>query len=292
MFTKLKLVLAATLAIAAAPLAGCGAPTTPAEAATYEVLGLEAGGDAGMGQRGHGGKGGHHGFFGGPFAQQLNLTDAQKAQLKAIAQKHRGEREKGQFKAQREQLRALLSAPQVDGAALKAFFNARLQAMETHAAKRAAMMSEMRAVLTTEQRAQLVKSLNEAKPNPHKPRFDGMRKMFRDRLLADLNLTAAQKATFDALQAKMDALMADGAGHRAGKAAFATFIETGDAAAFQASMKANIAGKAPVDELVAVAVSLDQGQRQKLLAKFERFAGGKGGHGKGGHGGQGGRGHH
>jgi hypothetical protein len=61
-------------------------------------------------------------------------------------------------------------------------------------------------------------------------------------------------------------------------------------------MKAQRQGKLPVNELVAVAESLTQAQRQKLLPKLERFAqmggGMHDGHGRHGGKGKGGHGHH
>jgi Spy/CpxP family protein refolding chaperone len=295
MFPKFKHVLAATMVLAVVPFAALAGPVKAANAAHHE----------GKGRGGHHGGMGGFGFF-GPMAKDLNLTDAQKAQMKAIAQKHRGTAQKGDRKAQRDQLRALLSAPKVDGAALRNFLNARAAEMEANAGHRAAMMTEMRAILTPDQRAKLVKSLNAARPDGKQAgkdgaksaeRFEGKRKAMRDKLTADLKLTPAQQSAFDALQAKVMANHADPANRQAGRAALARFVETGDAAAFQSTMKAQRQGKLPVNELVAVAESLTQAQRQKLLPRLERFAqmggGMQGGHGRhGGKGDKGGRGHH
>jgi Spy/CpxP family protein refolding chaperone len=289
MFPKIKHVLAATMVLAVVPFAALAGPNQAANAAHHE------------GKR-PGGERGGFGFF-GHMAKDLKLTDAQKAQLKAIAQKHRGTAQKGDRKAQRDQLRALLSAPKVDGAALRNFLNARVAEMDAKAGHRAAMMTEMRAVLTPEQRAKLVKSLNTARPDGKQAgkdgakaanRFEGKRKAMRDKLTADLKLTPAQQSAFDALQPKVMAMHADRANRQAGRQAFARFVETGDAAAFQATMKAQRQGKLPVNELVAVAESLTQAQRQKLLPRLERFAQMGGGmHGRhGGRGDKGGRSHH
>lgn len=293
MFPKIKHVLAATMVLAVVPFAALAGPDKAANAAHHD----------GKGRGDHGGMGGF-GFF-GPMAKDLNLTDAQKAQMKAIAQKHRGADKSGDRKAHRDQLRALLSAPKVDGAALRNFLNARAAEMEANTGHRAAMMTEMRAVLTAEQRAKLVKSLNAARPDGKQAgkggakdgaRFEGKRKAMRDKLTAELKLTPAQQSAFDALQEKVMANHADPANRQAGRQAFARFVETGDAAAFQATMKAQRQGKLPVNELVAVAESLTQAQRQKLLPKLERFAqlgGPESGHGRhGGKGDKGGRGHH
>lgn len=281
MFSKLKLVFAATLAIAVVPVAGFTASALAADQAHSQ---------RGDHHRGGGGHGGMMGFL-GPIAKDLKLTDAQKAQMKAIAQKHRSQAGTDR-KAQRQQLKTLLSAPKVDGNALRAFFNARIQEMDAQSAKRAAMMTEMRAVLTAEQRAQLLKSLNterpqQARPNQGNPnKANGQRAKFGERMVADLNLNANQKAAFNALQAKFNATAGTPANRQTHRQALAKFIETGDATAFQATMKGTMAGKLPVNELVAFAESLDQTQRQKVLKKFERFGmGGQGGQGR--HGGRG-----
>lgn len=284
MFPKIKHMLTATLVLAAIPLALLAGPDKSADAADHRGKGHERAGMAG---------------FGGPMAKSLNLTEAQKAQFKAIAQKHRTAAQSGNHKAQREQLRALLTAPKVDGGALRGFLNARLAEREANAGKRAAMMTEMRNVLSAEQRTKLAKSLSAGHPGKAhgkghgkghgegKAKFEGKRQEMHDKLSADLKLTPAQKAAFDALQAKVAATRADASARGAGRQAFARFVETGDAAAFQASMKNRFAGKVPVNELVAVAESLNQEQRKKLLPKLASLA-----QFHGGHGGKGGRGHH
>lgn len=255
MFSKLKLTLAALLAVSTSAVVG-GVALAAAE--------------------GHHGRPEMMGMRGGmlPGLKQLNLTDAQKSQLKAIAQKYRPQAKGSDFKAEREQLKAIVLADQVDGAKLKSFLQARAAKMEAKAPQRAAMLGEMRAVLTDAQRAQLVKALDQH-PAP-KANWQGKRHGMGDRMVADLNLTAAQKAKFDALQAKMQSMHAG----QPGKEALKAFIQTGDQSAFQASMKANMEGKLPVDEIVDLATSLDKAQREKLVAKFNHFGGGhRGGHG-------------
>ncbi|MFN3431383.1 MAG: Spy/CpxP family protein refolding chaperone [Candidatus Sericytochromatia bacterium] len=282
MFPKLQMILATTLALAIVPVAGFAVSVGAAEQGNHQRGGHHRGG----------GQGGHHGGmmgFMGPLAKDLKLTDAQKAQMKAIAKKHRPQAGTDR-KAQRQQLKTLLSAPKVDGNALRAFFNARIQEKDASAAKRAAMMTEMRAVLTAEQRAQLLKSLNTERPQQARPNQNNQNKAnrphakFGERMVADLKLNANQQAAFNTLQAKLNAMAGNPANRQAHRQALARFIETGDATAFQATMKGAMAGKLPVNELVAFAESLDQAQRQKVLKKFERF-------GMGGQGRQGGRGH-
>jgi Spy/CpxP family protein refolding chaperone len=265
MFSKIKLTLAAVVALSGSAVIGGVALAATEGHHSHPMMGMRGAGML-------------------PGLQQLNLTDAQKSQLKAIAQKYRPQAKQGNMKAEREQLKAIVLADQVDGAKLKSFLQARAAEMQAKAPQRAAMLGEMRAVLTDAQRAQLVKAMDQqqapkAKANAN---WQGKRKAMGDRMLADLNLTATQKAKVDALQAKMQALRTSQPGANA-KSALKAFIQTGDQAAFQASMQANRPGQLPVDEIVAVATSLDKAQREKLVAKLGRFGGFGEGHGRRGH---------
>lgn len=113
---------------------------------------------------GKGGERGRHGMrgggFGGRFAEKLNLTDAQKAQMeqiatryhesaKALRQKSGGERGErgGGFDA--------LTDGTFNEAAVRAAAQARANAQVEREVMHARMMSEMYAVLTSEQKAQL-----------------------------------------------------------------------------------------------------------------------------------------
>jgi Spy/CpxP family protein refolding chaperone len=125
--------------------------------------------EAGQGQDGkergarheRGGERGRHGMrggLGGRFAEKLNLTDAQKAQMeqiaakyresgKALRQQNRGERGGGGFDA--------LADGTFNEAAVRAAAQARANARVEQEVMHARMMSEMFAVLTSEQKAQL-----------------------------------------------------------------------------------------------------------------------------------------
>ncbi len=104
-----------------------------------------------------GGKG--RGMGGGRFFENLNLTDAQKEQLKQIATRyHEG------FKAQRQENRGerrggggfdALKGGTFDEAAVRAAAQARANAQVEMEVQRARMMFEMYNVLTPEQKAQL-----------------------------------------------------------------------------------------------------------------------------------------
>lgn len=114
--------------------------------------------------QGRGGKGGRHGggmrggFGGGRFAEKLNLTDAQKAQMEQISTRYRES-----FKAQRQQNRGqrdgggfeAFNGGTFNEAAVRAAAQARANAHVEMEVARARMMSEMYNVLTAEQKAQL-----------------------------------------------------------------------------------------------------------------------------------------
>ena len=119
----------------------------------------------GHGQRGEGGgrhKGGGgrgmKGGFGGHFAEKLNLTDAQKAQLEQISARYRET-----AKAQRQQRAGghrdggfdAFGGGTFNEAEVRAAAQARANARVEMEVQRARMMSEMYNVLTAEQKAQL-----------------------------------------------------------------------------------------------------------------------------------------
>jgi Spy/CpxP family protein refolding chaperone len=105
--------------------------------------------------RGFGGKRGG-GLFGGRLAEQLNLTDAQKEQIKQITTRYR----EG-AKAQREQRRGQRTDGRgfgngtFDEAQVRAAAQARAAAQVEREVAHARMMSEIYNVLTAEQKAQL-----------------------------------------------------------------------------------------------------------------------------------------
>jgi Spy/CpxP family protein refolding chaperone len=116
---------------------------------------------AGREWHGRGGKGGRHGGgmrggFGGHFAEKLNLTDAQKAQMEQIAARYRES-----FKAKRGEGRRegfgfdAFNGGTFNEAAVRAAAQARANARVEMEVTRARMMSEMYNVLTAEQKAQL-----------------------------------------------------------------------------------------------------------------------------------------
>lgn len=112
-------------------------------------------GRAWRGGKGFGGKRG--GLLGGRFAEKLNLTDAQKEQIKQITARYRES-----AKATREQRRGqraggfdAFGGGTFDEAQVRAAAQARANARVEREVTRARMMSEIYNVLTAEQKAQL-----------------------------------------------------------------------------------------------------------------------------------------
>jgi Spy/CpxP family protein refolding chaperone len=289
------------LSLAVATLAGCGQGTL---LSALSSSGADVTSQLAAGQR-PGGKGGKlGGDKGGPFAQfaALSLTDEQKAQLQAIAEKYKPEAPEAGTKPEHPgaRVQALLTAETVDVEALKAALAAQPAPPADKADNRLAQLVETRAVLTAEQIATLVEQLK-AEPTVTRPSPDANRPAPADRsaeLAAKLNLTAEQQVAFDAYQAKLAANRpaAPEADPRAAeRAAMVTFWETGDTAALEAAKPARVAPVVPVDEIVALAGVLTLEQRRQVFG--HAFGGpGKGGHGgphgdKGGKPGKGGHGH-
>ncbi|HEX8476600.1 MAG TPA: Spy/CpxP family protein refolding chaperone [Pyrinomonadaceae bacterium] len=132
------------------------------------------------GRMGRGGrhqrKGGRgHGF--GRLAQQLNLTDAQQEQLRAIR-----ERNAESFRAKRREMRELIEARR-DGATFTAEQQARADALrQEFRANAERMHSEFLAILTPEQRTQL-----EQLKKQHQERRQEFRERRRERRMDDEN---------------------------------------------------------------------------------------------------------
>jgi Spy/CpxP family protein refolding chaperone len=108
--------------------------------------------------RGEGeGRGEGHGGFAGHFAEKLNLTDAQKAQMKQIADRfHESTKAlRGQHREDRDGGFDAFKDGAFNEAAVRAEAQARANAQVEMEVARARMMSEMYNVLTPEQKAQL-----------------------------------------------------------------------------------------------------------------------------------------
>ena len=116
-------------------------------------------GERGFGREGRGG-GGHKGgggFFGGRFAERLNLTDAQKAQMEQIEERFRANTQslREQGREERGEGFDAFKGGTFNESAVRAAAQARANRQVEMEVARARMMSEMYAVLTPEQKAQL-----------------------------------------------------------------------------------------------------------------------------------------
>lgn len=120
-------------------------------------------GERGWGREGRGGgrKGGgfgrEGGFLGGRFAEKLNLTDAQKAQMEQIAERFRQTAQSfhEQGRGQREDGFDAFKGGTFNESAVRAAAQARANRQVEIEVARARMMHEMYNVLTPEQKSQL-----------------------------------------------------------------------------------------------------------------------------------------
>ncbi len=128
-----------------------------AQQQTTQGMQQQGGKDHASRHEGHRG-GGMRGGFGGRFAENLNLTDAQKEQLKQISARYR-EGAKAQRQQRGEGRRRggfdAFNGGVFNEAEVRAAAQARANARVEREVARARMMSEMYAVLTPEQKTQL-----------------------------------------------------------------------------------------------------------------------------------------
>lgn len=200
----------------------------------------------------------------GGLAKQLGLTADQQAKFKAIASAHKAKLQNEDHAQQLARLKALVLAPTVDTAALEAMFQQHLDQLKASSPERLAMLTELRAVLTDAQRQQLADVLSKPMPAFGGGAFQAMHEKMAAHFLADLELTADQRAKLDALKAKGQALH-DGNDLRT---VFAAFVTNGDGAALEAAFEAKLA-QAPVDDACQWLASLSQAQRTTLVGKLE-----------------------
>ncbi len=103
---------------------------------------------------GHGGPGGRGGGFGGlKMLMQLDLTDAQKSQIREVLPAFRAEKDRRQAdrKAMRERIRTLMEAERFDENEVRLAFREMAPLMEDMAVSRLRFMHEVKAVLTPTQ---------------------------------------------------------------------------------------------------------------------------------------------
>ncbi|MNS30187.1 LTXXQ motif protein [compost metagenome] len=197
----------------------------------------------------------------------LDLTEAQRAQLLAIAEKYRAQWPP----APMDRIRALLTAETVDTAALRAALTAP-PAADPRVPLLSAMLVEARAVLTDAQRATLVQQLQAvtlpaptAKPAP----TDTERSAWLALAAQRLSLTEEQKAAFSTYLEQQRATGADQPApvdHSARRDAMVRFFQTGEATALNA-LEPSPAPPVAVEALINLATKLNQAQRQALFGE-------------------------
>lgn len=202
----------------------------------------------------------------------LNLTEAQRSQIREIKARHKAEmRRMGDLRTQLEQLRTLVLAPTVDRAALTQALTTMHQSKLDKIPHVAAMMSDVRGVLTPEQRTIAVTQLNN-RWNDLMAALDSMRTEGFTQLSANLNLTMAQSQALQTLQDQDrtldDAIMADI------RTAVTQFMADGNQQTLTSSLQSALAMSRVTDMLGDTSdfvVSLNQTQRQQLVANMASY---------------------
>jgi Spy/CpxP family protein refolding chaperone len=223
----------------------------------------------------------------GAFVKDLNLTDAQKTQFKAL--KDSMKTNIGNNKDNREALKNVLKDAFLSSSIDKAALKSKLLALQPQSDDRISQMSgniiKAYNILTPEQRTKVENKLNEMEKkmqgfmkNPMAKNFQGSDKMI-ERFTKDLNLTDTQKSSLKALveEGKPDhTAMFEKAGQV--KSAVLAELKTGNPSAdkikgilqgIRGDMQSNIDSR--LDKLVKVHDLLTPDQRQKLVDNLEKM---------------------
>jgi Spy/CpxP family protein refolding chaperone len=177
----------------------------------------------------------------------LNLTAQQRQQLEAL------EREAPQSDRSAV-IQRLLLAPQIDVQALKA----RMSESEADISRSVEMLVKVRNILTPQQRAQLVQTLNR---QPEATSQNGNETQLQE-MQKQLSLNAEQTRLFSAMVTARRSH--EQAQSRPMREAYASFMTSGDAEAYRQAMLASNRSM-PLDAMIAFFSSLTQAQRQKLF---------------------------
>lgn len=239
------------LALGIALSAGCAqapslAPRAQAPVAVQDVRSMEA----------------HH----QKIIQTLGLTQAQLAQLKSIKQNYKAKLMDENKDELKQEFKDLFLAKDVDEVAFKNFLVERKDAWNQKLPIIANQLSEMRAVLTEEQRNKLVELLNAMDFGKiHQKKQEKI----MGKLLKDLNLTTAQEEALDALKDKIDAAHTPEK-IAAMKSALIAFIQTGNENDLVSTISEHMS-EAPIDQVVTFVGSLTQEQRTTILSRVEAW---------------------
>lgn len=146
MSTVRTLAIGALMVVGVAGVSAAQSPTTPK---TRADSGYQRRGDRPDGQfrKGHGGREGRG------FGRDLNLTDAQKTQIKAIHQKYQPQNKALQDRAKPYREAARAARQKGDSAAFRSNMEQARQVMQSGQSFRTQEQAEIRAILTPDQRA-------------------------------------------------------------------------------------------------------------------------------------------
>ncbi|MNL06927.1 hypothetical protein D3C87_1275790 [compost metagenome] len=279
---------AATVLVLLGALAGCGQVgllngTTDAQERDLQTW--RTNGPGGMGLHEGMGRPGE-GLLGFGWLQDLDLSDAQREDLQAIADTYRPEMpDSPAGQPPFSVVRRLLSAEPLDVEALRTALAEAAPSPKAPPVWPAEAFVKLRDLLTAAQRAELVSRLK-AMPLPSGDRPEPPAPAARfERLAGQLKLSDEQSALLQAFTEKLPAPPQPKGDSVAHRDAWITLLETGDASGIEALEPARGDLLAfPVDEFVALAQALSVEQRQALLAPAqgahgpERPVGFMGGH--------------
>lgn len=188
------------------------------------------------------------------FLAQLKLTETQIQQLKGIVKSAIA-----RTKPLRDAINPLITAPNLDRTAVRSAFEV---AMQADAMQDVQTMAEARAVLTEEQRNLLASKASEMGTTPNDPHMKLIDKIF-DKVPAKVTMNAEQQEAFAQLRAAMrDFWMSNRAEYMA---SMGSFMQNGDQEALRETF-VRLAKNVPVDAMIGFMASLDQSQRQALVA--------------------------
>lgn len=198
----------------------------------------------------------------------LNLTDEQRTQLRAIKARYRDQMRDGQFRAQLEQMRALVLAPTVDKAALVQAINATHEYKLSKIPVLTNKLADVREVLTPQQRSTAVTAINDMRDSMASAIERLRREAFQD-LSANLNLTSQQAQALQELQEQhrevVNTILPDM------RTAITQFLLDGNQQNLVTSLQSAMAASRTtdlVDDSADFVVSLNPVQRQQLVANY------------------------
>lgn len=260
MTRKTLVCLATAVTAATVQLAGCGQhpnqPNAPASTVTAPSAQLQVDQSAEEFRQLH-----------RAMAAALNLTDAQRAQLRAIKQRHRDPEAKQALKAQLRMLGRMISAETVDPAGITEAINDMVTAFRARVPRKVAKATEIREVLTPEQRQRVGTLLNE-NADAIKNAMDRMRDQGIAAISANMNLTPEQSAALQELKEQDE--ISDERKFDTMRAAITTFMTDGNQAALRSSIESVLTTE-NVQPTVEWIATLNRVQRQQLVANMRSY---------------------